>query len=120
MKRGLLPVKSPLPPELDGRSAAILREIVEEYVASGEPVGSRTLSRRLGLPLSPATIRNVMASLTEAGLLFSPTPPPGVCLRKKGCGCLWMACCNLAAFQKRSRPVLVGLWKRVGAPCRRR
>ncbi|GAN62700.1 heat-inducible transcriptional repressor HrcA [Acetobacter indonesiensis] len=77
MKRGLLPVKSSLPPGLDARSAAILREIVEEYVESGEPVGSRTLSRRLGLPLSPATIRNVMASLTEAGLLFSPHTSAG-------------------------------------------
>ncbi|GAN60999.1 heat-inducible transcriptional repressor HrcA [Acetobacter cibinongensis] len=77
MKRGLLPVKSALPPGLDARSATILREVVEEYVASGEPVGSRTLSRRLGMPLSPATIRNVMASLTEAGLLFSPHTSAG-------------------------------------------
>lgn len=77
MTRGLLPVKSALPPGLDARSATILREVVEEYVASGEPVGSRTLSRRLGLPLSPATIRNVMASLTEAGLLFSPHTSAG-------------------------------------------
>nr|WP_298795719.1 heat-inducible transcriptional repressor HrcA [uncultured Acetobacter sp.] len=77
MKRGLLPAKPILPPGLDSRSATILREIVEEYVASGEPVGSRTLSRRLGLPLSPATIRNVMASLTEAGLLFSPHTSAG-------------------------------------------
>ncbi|AQT04991.1 heat-inducible transcriptional repressor HrcA [Acetobacter persici] len=77
MKRGLHPAKSVLPPGLDTRSATILREIVEEYMASGEPVGSRTLSRRLGLPLSPATIRNVMASLTEAGLLFSPHTSAG-------------------------------------------
>lgn len=77
MKRGLRPAKPVLPPGLDPRSATILREIVEEYVASGEPVGSRTLSRRLGLPLSPATIRTVMASLTEAGLLFSPHTSAG-------------------------------------------
>ncbi|MCX2560657.1 heat-inducible transcriptional repressor HrcA [Acetobacter farinalis] len=77
MKHGLLPAKPVLPPALDARSATILREIVEEYVASGEPVGSRTLSRRLGVPLSPATIRNVMASLTEAGLLFSPHTSAG-------------------------------------------
>ncbi len=70
--RGLLPVRPSLPPGLDARAATILREVVEEYVASGEPVGSRTVARRLGLPLSPATIRNVMASLTEAGLLFAP------------------------------------------------
>jgi heat-inducible transcriptional repressor len=61
-----------LPPGLDLRSAAILREIVEQYVETGEPTGSRTLSRLLPLNLSPATIRNVMADLTEAGLLFAP------------------------------------------------
>src|ERR1700750_2887093 len=62
----------PLPPGLAARSAAVLREIVEQYVATGEPVGSRTLARRLPMALSPATIRNVMADLTEAGLLFAP------------------------------------------------
>jgi heat-inducible transcriptional repressor len=61
-----------LPPGLDPRSAAVLREIVEQYVETGEPMGSRTLSRRLPVSLSPATIRNVMADLTEAGLLYSP------------------------------------------------
>ena len=66
-----------LPPSLDARSAAVLREIVEQYVETGEPVGSRTLSRRLPTPLSPATIRNVMADLTEAGLLFSPHTSAG-------------------------------------------
>src|SRR5947209_19987737 len=66
-----------LPPGLDARSAAVLREIVEEYVETGDPVGSRTLSRRLPLALSPATIRNVMADLTEAGLLFSPHTSAG-------------------------------------------
>src|SRR5689334_22802738 len=42
----------PLPPGLDARSAAVLREIVEQYVATGEPVGSRTLARRLPMNLS--------------------------------------------------------------------
>jgi heat-inducible transcriptional repressor len=65
------------PPGLDARSAAILREIVEQYVETGEPVGSRTLSRRLPITLSPATIRNVMADLTEAGLLFAPHTSAG-------------------------------------------
>src|ERR1700757_2481404 len=66
-----------LPPGLDVRSAAVLREIVEQYVETGEPVGSRTLSRRLPMNLSPATIRNVMADLTEAGLLFAPHTSAG-------------------------------------------
>jgi heat-inducible transcriptional repressor len=66
-----------LPPMLDARSAAVLREIVEQYVETGEPVGSRTLSRRLPMSLSPATIRNVMADLTESGLLFAPHTSAG-------------------------------------------
>ena len=67
----------PLAPGLDARSAAVLREIVEQYVETGDPVGSRTLSRRLPLNLSPATIRNVMADLTDAGLLFAPHTSAG-------------------------------------------
>jgi heat-inducible transcriptional repressor len=55
----------------------VLREIVEQYVETGEPVGSRTLSRRLPMNLSPATIRNVMADLTDAGLLFAPHTSAG-------------------------------------------
>ena len=66
-----------LPPGLDNRSASVLREIVEQFVSTGEPVGSRTLSRRLPIALSPATIRNVMADLTEAGLLFAPHTSAG-------------------------------------------
>ena len=66
-----------LPPGLDARSAAVLREIVEQYVETGEPMGSRTLSRLLPMGLSPATIRNVMADLTDAGLLFSPHTSAG-------------------------------------------
>jgi heat-inducible transcriptional repressor len=62
---------------LDGRSSAILRELVELYVQTGEPVGSRTLSRRLPLGLSPASIRNVMQDLEEAGLLYAPHTSAG-------------------------------------------
>lgn len=82
---------------LDARSAAILREIVEQYVETGEPMGSRTLSQRLPLSLSPATIRNVMADLTDAGLLFSPHTSAGRLPTERACGCSWMACCSLAA-----------------------
>jgi heat-inducible transcriptional repressor len=48
---------------LSERSRDIFRQIVDAYVESGEPIGSRTISRRLGLGLSPATIRNTMAEL---------------------------------------------------------
>jgi heat-inducible transcriptional repressor len=63
--------------ELNERSREIFRLIVDGYVATGEPVGSRTLSRRLSQNLSPATIRNVMADLEEVGLLYAPHTSAG-------------------------------------------
>jgi heat-inducible transcriptional repressor len=74
-----MPRSSPLSPinELNERSREIFRLIVDGYVATGEPVGSRTLSRRLTQNLSPATIRNVMADLEEAGLLYAPHTSAG-------------------------------------------
>ncbi len=63
--------------ELNERSRDILRNIVEEYLGTGEPVGSKTLSRRLSVGLSPASIRSVMADLEAAGLLFSPHTSAG-------------------------------------------
>jgi heat-inducible transcriptional repressor len=59
-------------PDLNNRAREVLRLIVDAYVESGEPVGSRTLSKLLGSHLSPATIRNVMADLEDAGLLYAP------------------------------------------------
>lgn len=77
-----------LPPgligELNERSREIFREIVESYFADGEPVGSRTLSRRLDTPLSPATIRNVMADLEDIGLLYAPHTSAGRLPTDKG------------------------------------
>ena len=72
-----LPVPKPLISELNERSREIFRQIVDAYVETGEPVGSRTLSRRSSLDLSPATIRNVMADLEEAGLLYAPHTSAG-------------------------------------------
>src|SRR5256885_14074269 len=70
------PATAPSPiSELNERSREIFRLIVDGYVATGEPIGSRTLSRLLGQHLSPATIRNVMADLEEAGGVFFPPPP---------------------------------------------
>jgi len=63
--------------ELSERSREIFRLIVDGYVQTGEPVGSRTLSRLLAQNLSPATIRNVMADLEDAGLLYSPHTSAG-------------------------------------------
>jgi heat-inducible transcriptional repressor len=58
--------------EIDARSREIFRQLVESYLETGEPVGSRTLSQDRRLNLSAATIRNVMADLTDLGLLHAP------------------------------------------------
>ncbi|HEX2113672.1 MAG TPA: heat-inducible transcriptional repressor HrcA [Alphaproteobacteria bacterium] len=71
------PATKPTVGELNERSREIFRRIVESYVETGEPVGSRTLSRLIGAQLSPATIRNVMADLQDAGLLYSPHTSAG-------------------------------------------
>lgn len=62
---------------LNDRSRAILRQIVESYLATGEPVGSRNLSRVLPMTLSPASIRNVMSDLEELGLIYAPHTSAG-------------------------------------------
>ena len=62
---------------LDDRARTLLKALVERYIADGQPVGSRTLSRASGLDLSPATIRNVMADLEELGLIASPHTSAG-------------------------------------------
>lgn len=63
--------------ELNDRARAIFRQIVDSYLASGAPVGSRTLSKGGGLGLSPASIRNVMQDLEELGLLAAPHTSAG-------------------------------------------
>jgi heat-inducible transcriptional repressor len=62
---------------MDERSRTLLKTLVERYIADGQPVGSRTLSRASGLDLSPATIRNVMSDLEELGLIASPHTSAG-------------------------------------------
>ena len=64
-------------PALNERSLILLKTLVERYIAEGQPVGSRTLSRHSGLDLSPATIRNVMADLEEMGFIASPHTSAG-------------------------------------------
>src|SRR5512135_3249177 len=63
--------------ELNERSREIFRQIVDVYLETGEPIGSRTISKRLIGALSPATIRNVMADLEDAGLLYAPHTSAG-------------------------------------------
>jgi heat-inducible transcriptional repressor len=62
---------------LNERSREIFRQIVESYLATGEPVGSRNLSRILPITLSPASVRNVMSDLEELGLIFAPHTSAG-------------------------------------------
>ncbi len=62
---------------LDQRARTLLKTLVERYIAEGQPVGSRALSKFSGLDLSPATIRNVMADLEELGFISSPHTSAG-------------------------------------------
>jgi heat-inducible transcriptional repressor len=62
---------------LDDRAKMLLKALVERYIADGQPVGSRTLSRASGLELSAATIRNVMSDLEDLGLIASPHTSAG-------------------------------------------
>ena len=63
--------------DFNQRTRDIFRLIVDEFLETGDPTGSRTLSRRLETSLSPATIRNVMADLEDAGLIYSPHTSAG-------------------------------------------
>src|SRR6202790_4062404 len=63
--------------QLNERSRDIFRQIVESYLATGEPVGSRNISRLITMPLSPASVRNVMSDLEQLGLIFAPHTSAG-------------------------------------------
>src|SRR5215471_19681382 len=62
---------------LNERSREIFRQIVDGYLATGEPMGSRQLSRIISMPLSPASVRNVMQDLEELGLIYAPHTSAG-------------------------------------------
>jgi heat-inducible transcriptional repressor len=70
-------MSSPLQNKLDARARQLLRSLIGQYIADGQPVGSRTLAKSAGLDVSPATIRNVMADLEELGLLAAPHTSAG-------------------------------------------
>src|SRR3954462_7223351 len=63
--------------QLNERSRDIFRQIVESYRATGEPVGSRNISRLITVPLSPASVRNVMSDLEQLGLIYAPHTSAG-------------------------------------------
>ncbi|HZB39058.1 MAG TPA: heat-inducible transcriptional repressor HrcA [Beijerinckiaceae bacterium] len=72
-----LPTQARAIAELNERSREIFRQIVESYLATGEPVGSRNISRIIPMTLSPASVRNVMADLEHAGLIYAPHTSAG-------------------------------------------
>ena len=63
--------------QLNERSRSIFRQIVESYLATGEPVGSRNISRLITVQLSPASVRNVMSDLERLGLIYAPHTSAG-------------------------------------------
>ena len=62
---------------LDERAKTLLKTLIERYIADGQPVGSRALSKFSGLDLSAATVRNVMADLEDLGFIASPHTSAG-------------------------------------------
>jgi heat-inducible transcriptional repressor len=64
-------------PELNDRERRVLEAVIQSYVETAEPAGSRTISRRFGLGVSPATIRNTMSDLEEKGYLYHPHTSAG-------------------------------------------
>ncbi|GAB2654505.1 heat-inducible transcriptional repressor HrcA [Arenimonas aestuarii] len=63
--------------DLDPRARRLLRTLIAQHIRDGEPVGSRTLAKRSGLDVSPATIRNIMSDLEEIGLVSAPHTSAG-------------------------------------------
>jgi heat-inducible transcriptional repressor len=94
--------------DLNERSREILRHIVDAYMESGEPVGSRTISRRLAMSLSPATIRNVMADLEEAGLLYAPHTSAGRLPTERGLSLFVSGLLELGGLSKEEREKIDG------------
>ncbi|MBT6211023.1 MAG: hypothetical protein HOI35_13525, partial [Woeseia sp.] len=65
-------------PELPNeRAQQLLKVLIQRFIRDGQPVGSRTLARKSGIELSPATIRNVMSDLEELGLISAPHTSAG-------------------------------------------
>ncbi|WP_132031853.1 heat-inducible transcriptional repressor HrcA [Aquabacter spiritensis] len=73
----MLPLLTAPLAQIDERAREIFRQIVESYLATGEPVGSRNISRLIPMTLSPASVRNVMADLEAAGLIYAPHTSAG-------------------------------------------
>ena len=77
--------------ELSERKKKVLRSIVDLYIRTAEPVGSKAIAALPDMKYSSATIRNEMAELTNLGYLSSPTPAPDGSPPPRATGCMWMS-----------------------------
>src|ERR1043166_105670 len=97
---------------LNERSREIFRQIVDSYLAAGEPVGSRHLSRLIAMPLSPASVRNVMQDLEELGLIYAPHTSAGRLPTERGLRFFIDALMQVGDLTERDREAIEG---KVGA-----
>ncbi|MFG1480241.1 heat-inducible transcriptional repressor HrcA [Xanthobacter sp. V4C-4] len=99
----LLSIGSGALAQIDARAREIFRQIVESYLATGEPVGSRNLSRLIPMTLSPASVRNVMADLEAAGLIYAPHTSAGRLPTERGLRFFVDALMEVGAVNERDR-----------------
>ena len=93
---------------LDVRSRAVLHRVVDSYIQTGEPVGSKTIAELLDASFSPATIRNVMADLVKAGLLYAPHTSAGRLPTEAGLGFFVNGLMELSGLSEREKMAIEG------------
>jgi heat-inducible transcriptional repressor len=93
---------------LNERSREIFRQIVDSYLATGEPMGSRQLSRLISMPLSPASVRNVMQDLEELGLIYAPHTSAGRLPTERGLRFFVDALMQVGDLSDRDREAIEG------------
>src|SRR6185312_11211093 len=93
---------------LNDRSREIFRQIVDSYLATGEPVGSRNLARLISRPLSPASVRNVMQDLEELGLIYAPHTSAGRLPTERGLRFFVDALMQVGDLTERDRSTIEG------------
>src|SRR5690348_13203059 len=105
-----VPIRSGQPSlvALNERSREIFRQIVDSYLATGEPVGSRNLSRLIAMPLSPASVRNVMQDLEELGLIYAPHTSAGRLPTERGLRFFVDALMQIGDLTERDREAIEG------------
>ena len=105
-----VPIRSSQPSlvALNERSREIFRQIVDSYLATGEPVGSRNLSRLIAMPLSPASVRNVMQDLEELGLIYAPHTSAGRLPTERGLRFFVDALMQIGDLAERDREAIEG------------